>query len=816
MFYCFFYEHLRIFNYAKFTYMFKNLLLVAMRNLMRDKWNSLLNILGLTIGITFSVFLIFYIKDELSYDKYNVKSARIYRINSYVKEPEKDTMKWAITPFPMAVALSKDYPEVEEAVRLWNNGKTMFKNGSQRFYDEKIFYADSNLFRVFTHQFIEGNPQTALVAPNSLVLTKSLAVKYFGNSGGYVGKTLENANGDLYKVTAVIKDVPRNSHLIFNALISRSSLPADFANNWGGFGFFTYVLLKPNVNAASFQKKLAPVYDKYLAPIFSQFNIKMRFGVQPVTAIHLHSDMVNEPEDVGSMSYIYIFSAVAFFMLLIACINYMNLTTARSARRAKEIGMRKVIGAYKRQLVMQFLVESTLTALFALLLSIGFIALFLPMFNTLAGKSLSFTTLFQPGMLFILVAVVLFVGIAGGSYPAFYLSKFNPVDVLKGSLSKGSSNVTLRRALVVVQISISLIMLICTWVVYGQMNYLRNKDLGFNKDQVLTVAANSNKDLRSNILSFKNEVSNNPHVVAVSTAQSVPGRGIPFNLFSIQTKNGFTEKGVDVYFGVDEDFFKTLGIKLVKGRNFSGLPDTLRSVIVNESMAREYGWGDNALGKKIKFAGDTSSFYLEVIGVVHDFNQKSLYSAIAPLMFLYRPANNVIEIKLDAKSISTGIASVEKTWNKYFPDLPFAYTFLDQDFNSQYSADQKRGKIFTAFSVLTIIITCLGLLGLIAFTTQQRQKEISIRKVMGANVSQIVPLITRNFVALVGLSCVIAFPVAWYFMNNWLKIFPYNTGLSALPFILSAITVLVITLFTVIFHTLRAAIANPVKALKTE
>jgi len=348
------------------------------------------------------------------------------------------------------------------------------------------------------------------------------------------------------------------------------------------------------------------------------------------------------------------------------------------------------------------------------------------------------------------------------------------------------------------------------------MNYLRNKDLGFNKDQVLTVAANSNKDLSSNIRSFKDEVHNNPHVVSVSTAQSVPGSGVPLNLFSVETKNGYIDKGVDVYFGIDEDFFRTLGIKIVKGRNFSGLPDTLRSVIVNENMAKEYGWGDNAIGKKIKFSGDTSAFYLEVIGVVKDFNQKSLYNPVAPLMFLYRPTNNVIQIKLDAKNIDAGISSIEKSWNKYFPELAFAYTFLDQDFNSQYAADQKRGKIFTAFSVLTILITCLGLLGLIAFTTQQRQKEISIRKVMGANVSQLIPLITRNFVALVGLSCLIAFPVAWYFMSNWLKIFPYNTGLNLMPFLLSAITVLVITMITVTFHTLRAAIANPVKALKTE
>ena len=797
--------------------MIKNLLRVALRNFMRDKWYSLLNILGLTIGITFSVLLIFYIKDELSYDRYNEKADRIYRIEAFVKEPDKDTMRWAITPFPMAPALSKDYPEVEEATRLWGNfnGKTMFKNGVLRFYEEKVMYADSNLFRVFTYKFIEGNARTALMAPNSLVLTQSLAEKYFGEHKTYVGKTLENANGDVYKVTAVIKNVPKNSHIIFNALISRSSLPADFANNWGGFGFYTYVLLKPNVNAAAFERKLRPVYDKYLASIFSQYNIKMRFGLQPITSIHLHSDTANEPEDLGSMSYIYIFSAVAFFMLLIACINYMNLTTARSARRAKEIGIRKVTGSSKFQLVLQFLVESTLTAVFALLLSIGFIALLLPTFNSISGKSISFVTLFQPDTLLTLLAIIVFVGLVGGSYPAFYLSKFNPVNVLKGNLSKGSSNVTLRRALVVVQFSISMIMLICTWVVYSQLKYLRSKDLGFNKEQVLTITANSDKDVSSNIRSFKNDVRNNPHVLAVSTSQGVPGSGISFNLFSIETKNGHTDKGVDCY-GVDEDYFKTLGMKIVKGRNFSGLPDTLRSIIVNENMAKEYGWGDNAIGKKVRFPGDTSKFYLEVVGVVKDFNQKSLYNPIAPLILFYRPTSNIIELKLDARNINTGIASVEQSWKKYFPELPFAYTFLDQDFNSQYSADQKRGKIFTAFSILTIIITCLGLLGLIAFTTQQRQKEISIRKVMGAKVAQIIPLITRNFIALVGLSCLIAFPVAWYFMSNWLKIFPYNTGLKITPFILSALIVLALTLLTVIFHTVRAAVAKPVKALRSE
>lgn len=795
--------------------MVKNLLLVAIRNFKRDKWYSLLNILGLTIGITFSLFLIFYIIDELSYDRYNEKADRIYRVNSNIKEADKDTMRWAVTPFPMGPALSKDYPEVEEAVRFVSNGNVMLKTGDLKIYQDKVFAVDSNVFRVFTHKFIEGNPATALIEPRSIVLTQSVAEKFFGKNKSYVGKSLENANGDVYKITGVIKDVPKNSHIIFNVLISRSSLPADFANNWGSFGFFTYVLLKPNTNPVSFEKKLLPVYDKYLASIFAQFNVTMRFSIQDIPSIHLYSKMANEPEELGSISYIYIFSAVAFFMLLIACINYMNLTTARSARRAREIGIRKVTGSSRLQLISQFLIESTLFAIFALILSLGLIAVFLPTFNLLAGKFISFGSLMQPNTLLILLGLVVFVGLVGGSYPAFYLSRFNPVNILKGSLSKSSSNATLRRVLVVVQFSISMIMLICTWVVYGQLKYLRNKDLGFNKEQVMNLSANTNKDVRSSILSFKNEVRKNPQVLAVSTSQAVPGSGISFNLFSIETKNGFVDKGVDVY-AIDEDYFNTLGMKIVKGRNFTGLADTLRRIIVNESMVKEYEWGENAIGKKVKIPGDPTGKPFEVIGVVKDFNQKSLYNLIAPLILLYSPNNNGLQLKLNAQNIQSTIASLEKTWKTIFPDLPFQYTFLDQDFDSQYAADQKRGKIFTAFSILTILITCLGLLGLIAFITQQRQKEISIRKILGAGMGQLVPLITKNFVLLVGISCLIAFPIAWLFMDKWLKIFPYNTGLSVTPFLLSALTVLLITMLTVIFHTVKAALANPANALRTE
>jgi putative ABC transport system permease protein len=795
--------------------MLKNYFRLALRHFMRDAWYSLLNILGLTIGITFSLFLIFYIRNELSYDRHYPEADRIVRINAYIKEADKEGMKWANTQFPLGPQLKKDYPEVEEAVRFVADERTMYKYGEKRLYEEKIYYTDSNVFRVFGLPFVEGDPNTALVAPRSMVLTEAVAKKFFGKTSGIVGESMQNVAGDVFKITGVVKEPPRTSHILFHMLLSASTLPKDFSNSWGSFGFYNYVLLRPNTTAAAFEKKLMPMYDKYMASIFNQFHIRIRYEVQPITAIHLKSDYSGEPEELGSMSYIYIFSAVALFMLLIACINYMNLTTARSARRAKEIGIRKVAGSSQSQLVGQFLIESVLTAFIALLLGIAAIALLLPTFNTLSGKSIPFSALFQPANIGILLGVVLFVGLVGGSYPGFYLSRFNPLHVLKGALSKSSSNVTLRRVLVVVQFTISMIMLICTTVVYRQLQYLRSRDLGFNKEQVLAVTANNATNSRGKVEAFKNAVRSEPSVLSVSTAQAVPGGGINYNLFTIETANGFVDKGVDCY-GVDENYFKTLGMQIRKGRNFNTPSDTLRSVIVNERMVKEFGWGDNALGKRLKFPDDTSGNYAVVIGVVKDFNQKSLYNPITPLILFYRPNSSSLQIKLSAGHIPAAIASIEKSWKNVFPELPFQYTFLDQDFDSQYAADKKRGKIFTAFSILTILITCLGLLGLIAFTTQQRQKEISIRKVMGAGVLQIVQLITRNFVMLVGISCLIAFPVAYLFMHKWLQVFSYNTGLSPVPFVLSAIVVLAITLLTILFHTTRAAIANPAKNLRTE
>ena len=792
--------------------MIKNLITVALRNFRKDKWYSLLNVIGLTIGISFSLFLIFYVNDELSYDHYNEKADRIYRVNSYIQEKDKNT-DWTITQFPLAPTLKKDYPEVEEAIRLNARERTLFKNGDKNFYETKAFYADSNIFKIFSIKLIEGN-EKALYEPNSILISKTLSEKYFGKNVRAQGKTLKTVY-DLYKVTGVFEDIPHNSHLRYDMLISMSSQRQFGGNNWGNFNYFTYVLLKPNVNAAAFNKKLDQVYKKYVEPLFSQFNVKMHYDIAPITSIHLHSKLENEPEELGSMSYIWIFSAVAFFMLVIACINYMNLTTARSARRAKEIGIRKVTGSSKRQLVGQFLGESLLTAFVAVLLSFGLVLLLLPAFNAISGKAFNIHTLLQPFNILLILGIGLFTGLVGGSYPAFYLSAFQPVTVLKGTLSKASGNVNLRRTLVVLQFSISMIMLICTWVVYGQLNYLQKRDLGFDKNQIMTVTVNTGQDERGKIYAMNNEFRNVPGVKTVGSGDSYPGaQGINLNLFVFQTNTGTVNKAVECY-DVDENFMNVLNVPIVRGRNFAGAADTLHSIIVNESLVKHFAWTE-PLGKRITFPGDTSGQYREVVGVFRDFNQKSLYNPIAPLLLFYGPNGNMIQVKMNTSHLSETIDGVGKIWKKFFPQLPFEYKFLDDNFNSQYAADQKRGKIFAAFSILTIIITGLGLLGLTAFTTQQKQKEISIRRVMGASIGQIVGLISRNYLWLALIASLIAFPVAYYFMHNWLKVFSYSAGLSAIPFVASALFIILTALGTAGFHSAKAALAKPAKNLRVE
>ena len=789
--------------------MFANLIKIAFRNIAKEKIYSIINVLGLTIGITCSMFLVLYIVDELSYDGFHEKKNNIYRVVTHFQEPD-NTFSWPNAQIPLAQELQENYTEVDKAVRLINVGRELMEHEEKdhRFYEEDLYYADSSVFDVFTFPFVAGDPATALVAPNSMVITESMALKYFDDEDP-VGQSLQNRD-NTYKITGVIQDVPHNSHIEFDGLISRTTLEAELGG-WGSWGVPTYVLLRDEVDYKNFEATFDEnVNESYLKPIFEQFGVTMEYELQPLESIHLYSNLSGENEGGGDISYIYIFAAVAFFMLLIAGINYMNLATARAARRAKEVGIRKTAGSTKWQLIRQFLTESTVLAIIAMLISLLMILLLLPGFNYISGKEISFSYLLQPEIGLSLLLIVVLIGIAGGSYPAFYLSRFDPAYVLKGQKGSNSGSTSLRKVLVVTQFAISMAMVISTWVVYDQLQYIRSKDLGFQKEQVVTVMM-VEPETREKFSVLRNKLLAQPQIVNVATSNAKPGQGISKNIMNVETEDqGSVEKGVDMYFA-DYDFTDVVGFQLVEGRGFDRdyATDTA-AALVNEAMVARMAW-ENPIGKTFAFNDQTQ---FQVVGVVKDYHQNSLYSPIEPLAIFFRDNNSQLQVKIKGDDIAGGIAALESAWQEVNPGKPMEYAFLDEDFDEQYVADIKRGQIFTIFSALTVIIACLGLLGLSAYTTQQRDKEIGIRKVIGASVPGIVLLIYKDFFILIMIALLIAFPAAYYFMDNWLNSFAYQTDIKVITFLASALLTIIVTIFAVSFHTIRAATANPVHSLK--
>ena len=802
--------------------MLKNLITIAFRTIRKDKTYSAINILGLTIGITCSLFLLMYILDELSYDRYHKNADNIYRIVTTIKEPD-NAFTWAVAQIPMADELRDNYPEVNNVVRFNGLGKTLFKHNEKEFNETDFYQADSTVFEMFSYTFLAGDEKTALDYPFSIVLSEKIAKKYFGDVASSIGQSLQTINGEGkaedYKVTGVIGDVPLNSHFRFEALISNNPNPNN-QGNWGNFGVFTYIQLPEGYDLSKMYVSLDTIIKQKVDPIFEQFGITIKYELQKITDIHLHSKIQDEAEAGGDISYIYIFSAVAAFMLIIACINYMNLATARSANRSKEVGIRKVMGSQRYQLLAQFITESIVIAFLALAISLILIYALLPAFNTLSNKQLPFSYILQPTVLFSLIGIMLFIGIVGGSYPAFYLSGFNPVQVLKGKLATKGGNVIFRKVLVVIQFSISIFMLISTLVVFNQLQYMRNKDLGFEKEHVVRLNLNE-RELRDKVQVIIDALKQTPEVVGIGMANSSPGEGVSKNLMKVEENDGkLSDRGVDL-FSADFDFVKTMGMKIVKGRDFSRdiISDTTYAVLVNEAMVVRMAWKD-PIGKKFIFQGGPNGQQIEkrVVGVIQDYHQNSLYDAIEPLMILLDKRNNYVFVRTIEGDVRQSLATIENTWKKVFPSFPFEYDFLDQDFNSQYKADEKRSQIFTAFSGLTIFIACLGLLGLTAFTTQQRTKEIGIRKVIGANINSLVFLVSKEFFFLVSIGTVLALPFAWYVTNSWLQKFAYRIDLKGEwpTFILSALLAFAITLITVGYHVIRAASANPVTALRDE
>lgn len=791
--------------------MLKNYLKVAIRSLKRQSGYTALNIVGLTVGIASSLLILLYIFYETSFDNYHEKADRIYRISSDIKEPD-NAFKWAVTQLPLGHTLKNDYgDEVEQYVRFMPNGRTRLEKDLVNYFEENVYFVDSTVFQIFDFDFTAGNKKTALDAPNSIVLNETIATKIFKGDNP-IGQTLKTDGNQTFQVTGVYKDMPSNSHIIADAMISAQTRIRAGAGNWGGFNIFTYVLLQPNVTPQDFEPKLAEILVKHVDVIFTQLNIEVQYALLPIRKIHLESDFQGEPVPVGDVVYIYVFGAVGLFLIIIACINYMNLATARSAKRAMEVGIRKVMGAQRGSLIGQFLTESVLITLASMLISIGVILAFVPTFNSLLGTNLDTSSLLDVKIVLSLIGILLITGVVGGSYPAFFLSSFRPVVVMKGTAGKAGNNI-LRKFLVTVQFAISIFMLIGTLVVYNQMQYVQNKDLGFDKEQVMNIQLN-NRNARAQWPVLRNKLLQNSNIEAVATAQTVPGNGFGKNIFSMETEEGVMEqKGVDNY-RVDYDYFSTLGIEVVDGRSFSlDYPsDSARSVMVNEAMVTRMNWSQ-AVGKKVNLPGD--SIPALVIGVVKNFHQRSLYAPIESLMFLPSRTNGSALIKIGG-DLSGTIADVKTAWTELFPTTPFEFTFVDEAFMEQYETDQLRGKLFLGFSFMTILIACLGLLGLASYTAEQRAKEISIRKVLGANTQGLIGLLVRDFVLLIILAAAPASIGAWFFGNNWLESFEYHTNIDATVFLIVIISTVIITVLTTGYHAMKSATANPAERLKYE
>jgi putative ABC transport system permease protein len=790
--------------------MLKNLFKTAVRHMLKHSGYSLLNILGLTLGISSALFLIIYVADEFSYDRYHENADRIYRVSTNIKEPD-DKFTWIMAQIPFGPQVAKDYPEVQSFVRFIPIPRALFKYEDKEFNEEKFYYADSTLFDIFTYKVLKGEVKSALLNPKKIILTEKIANQYFGKSDP-IGKTL-TAGTDTYEVTGVIENCPTNSHFRFDAVASRNNLPKQLGS-WGNFGVYTYLLFPKGTNIKAFETKMQEMYTTYMKPIFGPMNMTMNYILEPITKIHLYSTNAGEPEPTGSITYVYIFGIVAIFLVLIAAMNYMNLSTARSAKRAREVGLRKVVGSRRTPLILQFLSESVLFTIISLIFSLIILVVLMPKFNLLAGKAYDLHAICSPVVILSIIAVIFIVGIIGGSYPAFYLSRFSPVTVLKGSITKGSGGAMFRKILVVIQFTVSVIMIVCTLVVFRQLNYLKSMDQGFDQKNVIGLQLNDQAMLRRYPL-IKQVLLENRNIKYVTSTNTAMGEGSGKTIFNVETDQGMAQKGINFTI-VDYDFVKTLGITIVKGRDFSrDMPsDTLNGVIVNETFVKRMGWKE-PIGKKVE-AGAANMLRARVIGVMKDYHQTGMYNGIESLLLAYRPLGNVIYIKLSGNETQSTISFIENKWKEIFPDQPFTYQFLSERFNRQFGADEKRGLVFTLFTILAILIACLGLFGLSSYMVEQRTKEIGVRKVFGANEGIILLLIAKDFLILVSIGIIFAIPVSYYFMNKWLENYVYRSNVGITVLIMAALLTILITFLTIGFKAYQAAIMNPAKSLKTE
>jgi putative ABC transport system permease protein len=812
--------------------MIKNYFKIAWRNLVKNKTFSFINIIGLASGLACFILIALYVADELSYDRFNEKAGRIYRINSDVIFGGNE-LHLAVASDPMGATLKKDYPQVEEFVRFFTSrGSKLIKKGNEFIRENNVAHADSTLFDVFTIPVIAGEAKTALNEPNTVVISESIAKKYFATTDA-VGKNIEtDDNGKtLYKVTAVIKDIPHNSHFTFDMIFSMDNVNYQ----WGNFlshNHQTYLLLKPGTDHKAFEKHFPQFIDKYVVPQAAQFmqiksmdefkkaGNKLEYGLMPLTDIHLRSGRVAELNVNGNIQYVYIFSAVALFVLLLACVNFMNLSTARSASRAKEVGIRKVVGSEKTSLIKQFLTESILTTVISTVFAIGIAWLCLAWFNNLSAKQLHISELLQTRYLVFLIALPLVVGLLSGLYPAFILSSFNPIVVLKGRLSGGLKRSTLRNVLVVGQFTTSIFLIAATIIVFRQLNYIQTKKLGFTKDQVLIVngtgALGNNRDV------FKNEVSKFSGVKGATYAGYLPVAGSSRNDVSFSSEAAMTStNSVNMQvWNIDHNYIPLMEMEIIKGRNFSkDFGTDSNATIINETAARLLGW-DEPVGKKLyTYFQDSFGNNLisrEVIGVVKNFHFESMKEDIGPLCFRLADNSWATAFKVNTTDIKQLVSNIEDEWKAIAPGMPFSYQFMDESFDNMYRVEQRTGKLGLTLAVIAILIACLGLFGLATYTAEQRIKEIGVRKVLGASISDIISMLSKDFMILVVIASALAIPLAWWAMNRWLEDFAYRINIGWWIFIAAAVIALLIALITVSSQAIKAALANPVKSLRTE
>jgi len=811
--------------------MLRNYFKIAWRNLLKSKGYASINILGLAIGLACCLLIGLYIQDELSYDRYHAKKNRIYRVlhgysDSGTSGATATAQRGSYTyqvwgNAPVGKTLKSDFPEVQEVTQFSGQSSVLLRYGDKAFQEDNVFFADSNVLDVFSWKLLKGNPKTALVAPYSVLLTASTAKKYFGNENP-IGKTLEGgntggrANPGTYTVTGILQDIPSNSHFTFDILMSMSSFRQSWAEpfeQWGYVDFYTYFVVPENFNIKQLSAKIPAFLTRHHANDDGRYTI----AFEPMLGAYLHSTADRQPGAIGSLANLYIFGVIGFFILCIACINFMNLATARSMERAKEVGVRKVVGAERAGLIRQFMAESLLMILIAAGLAFLIVWLLLPLTNNFTGKNFELTRIVNWRTLAIYFPIIFITGILAGSYPAMVLSGFKPITVLRGAFRSSAKGIALRKGLVVFQFSLSIALIAGTVIVIAQLDHLQHKNLGFSQDKMLVIDFNYDSKIVSQLDVIKQTFLQEKEVKSVAASRSVPGSYFPNAYTEIETPNGNLAQEAPALFEVDIDFIPHFNIQMAAGRPYSRdfLADTLHALVINEAAARLYGYAkpEDIIGKRFSQWGREG----RVIGVTKDFNYLSLHKRVEPLALRLEPrSSRFLSLHIQSENLPATIAKLGKIWTKLAPQRPYLYSFLDDSFNRQYVADQRFRNLFSVFATLAIFIACLGLLGLVTYTAQQRTKEIGVRKVLGASVGNIVQLLSTDFIKLVLLAGLIASPLAWWAMNKWLDSFAYRMEIHWWIFVSAGLIAVVIALLTVSWQAIRAAMANPVDSLRNE